>query len=913
MISLWSLLLLVMTQPLAAEEPQLWLSFDSRAEPLGDSGSMGHTARWEGDATWVKPGLAHLPNSAEGRQESRILVDGDDLAVDGDFTLEVRFRLNSIGSWWGAYNGTPRAVARPGDGEFYEGNYYVQVQSFGEKGNLLAGGFFNGEDWDEIQMGDRRGEPGVELATWYTVLLQHVSAESTLTLVVLREDEGQPFFAERKYGVRRPFASSQPLVIGHGGKDSKDSWLDGDVDYVKFWKQAVEVPALAQLDLRRPPLPISLKGLAASDGVHLTWNQSPDEVGLLFRQFDADSVAMNEAAFLDSCRHGWHTDTPLPAATLASYAVRVCGRETDRVSHVANVPLVPPDAPTVEATFPTSAYLTWDLPAGGVESTSFAVYATQSKTRRFPAGLLRTSLTVWDLADDAPCTLALAVVTAGGSESPRSAPVVAALPPPSQAVTSCAVMNVLVTIPTNTPGGQIGPEEVERIRAGMELTRQFYWRNSGCRLDIPLEFLALSRPLADEEFGNDGLLWPQFLEPVLREERIDQEPYGLFFATYPPLEGGGNYGAMTMFGGRGYSFATYPLRTSVVYPGTDPSVNYAGTWLLCHELQHSVDLVGYEKSGCDEMWHGDKPLDCAVLEGQQFSYQAGIFRSFDRYLEIKEPWGHLIEIVDADGDGFPDMDSRLPMDEARFGSSPASNDTDGDGLDDLGEFTAGIYTGSDPSNPDTDGDGILDGDDPLPLYDFAVDVPCADLTVGEAVAHGRAPHSSRLFWTGDTSFHCSTWLGWQDDALVVALRMSTPTKTVVELDAANDGWWHGKDNYFVRYDAEHDSLSVAVMDATRETRQHNLESGGYEVEMWDSDPRYVAWRGRLVEPESITCRSDSDGGGLNLEIAIPPSDRTGLTLKAGETIRVRIYFPDVPASLFENYELIPVTLAAKDR
>ncbi len=911
MIALWGLVFVTLTQPVAAEEPLLWLSFDSRMEPLADGGSVAHGVQWEGDAARVKPGLAWLPNSAEARQRSRVVVEGDDLAVDGDFTLEVRFKLSSIGSWWGAYNGTPRAVARPGDGEFYEANYYVQVQSFGEKGNLLVSGFFNGEDWDEIQMGDRRGEPGVELETWYTVLLQHVSGESTLTLVVLRDDEPQPFFAERKYGVKRPLPSREPLVIGHGGKNSEDSWLDGHVDYVKFWKQAVELPLLAQLDLPRPPAPINLKGLATPDGVHLSWNQSPGEVALLYRQLDADSVSAGAPTFLDSCPAGFYVDTPPSGARLASYAIELRDRETLRTSRAAVVPLEMPTSPVAEATFPASAYLSWATPSLDLEKLSFAVYATQNATRRFPAGFGR-SFTAWGLAEATPCTLTLAVVTAGGSEGPRSCPIVAALPQTTDAVASCAVMNVLVAIPTHTPGGRITDDEVRRVKAGLELTRLFYWRNSACRLDIPVDYAVISRQLEEEEFGNDGLLWPQFLEPVLRAERFDPQRYGLFFATYPPLEGGGNYGGMTLFGGRGFSFATYPLRTSVVYPGNNTEVNYSGTWLFCHELQHSVDLVGYEKSGCEEMWHGDKPLDCAALEGQQFSYQAGIFRSFDRYLEIEEPWGHLIETVDADGDGFPDADSRFPMDETRFGSNPALRDTDQDGLDDLAEFMAGIYTGSDPTNPDTDGDGLLDGEDPLPLYDFGVEVPYGEVTVGGVLTDTRTPHSNDVFWTADASFECSTWLGWQDDALVVALRMSEPTKAVVELDAANDGWWHGNDNYFVRYDAEHDSLRVAIMDATPEARRHNLESGGYEVEMWDSDPRYVAWRGRLVEPESISWSSRTSAEELHLAIAIPPSELTGLVLEANRTLRVRIYFPDVPASLFENYELIPITLAAKE-
>ncbi len=58
---------------------------------------------------------------------------------------------------------------------------------------------------------------------------------------------------------------------------------------------------------------------------------------------------------------------------------------------------------------------------------------------------------------------------------------------------------------------------------------------------------------------------------------------------------------------------------------------------------------------------------------------------------------------DTDGDGLPDW-----WEELHFGGPTAANlhdDSDGDGLTNLEEFTRG----TDPTNPDTDGDGLLDG------------------------------------------------------------------------------------------------------------------------------------------------------------------------------------------------------------
>ncbi len=73
---------------------------------------------------------------------------------------------------------------------------------------------------------------------------------------------------------------------------------------------------------------------------------------------------------------------------------------------------------------------------------------------------------------------------------------------------------------------------------------------------------------------------------------------------------------------------------------------------------------------------------------------------------------------DRDGDGVPDYSpygDELSITEETLDSSTSHIDTDGDGLSDLEEATAGVRSGTDPNNPDTDGDGLIDGNDPDPL------------------------------------------------------------------------------------------------------------------------------------------------------------------------------------------------------
>ena len=63
--------------------------------------------------------------------------------------------------------------------------------------------------------------------------------------------------------------------------------------------------------------------------------------------------------------------------------------------------------------------------------------------------------------------------------------------------------------------------------------------------------------------------------------------------------------------------------------------------------------------------------------------------------------------------------TELSITEEALGSSTNHADTDGDGLSDLEEATAGVRGGTDLNRPDTDGDGLADGSDPDPFGEGA--------------------------------------------------------------------------------------------------------------------------------------------------------------------------------------------------
>jgi hypothetical protein len=488
------------------------------------------------------------------------------------------------------------------------------------------------------------------------------------------------------------------------------------------------------------------------------------------------------------------------------------------------------------------------------------------------------------------------------------------------ATTQFATIDVLVIFYTNTAAAQISPEEILKLKRGIELSREFYWRNSGCQLNLNISYLEINELKNKRFFPDDGLLLPQFVEQDFESHGVQKDQYGIILLIYGPPVGGGNYGGMQILGKTGYSFFRYPCRSSVRYPGEDPDVNYLATWLFTHELQHSVDLICYEKSGSPEMWHGDKPLDFSVQAGEQFSYQAEILRNFTGYLKIKSPWGRVDQATDFDGDGFPDRDHRVPLDEVRFGSDSTRVDTDNDGLNDLSEFMAGIYRGSDPAKADTDGDGINDKTDPFPLHQIHSTIPNMTPQFDEDwtdwhLVSADLDYFSLQFLT-DEPLSAEIFMNWDENYLYFGCEMDAPAELHLDLDLQNNGWWHGKDNYRFVVDPFSERFNVIrVMDATPAARSYRESLGKGPYEMWDDEPQYISKFGKILNESSVILTTKISNDNYQIRIKIPSNDRIPFVLEKVKKIGLRIFFtaPDLEisnswATVYEQYEFFDVIL-----
>lgn len=206
---------------------------------------------------------------------------------------------------------------------------------------------------------------------------------------------------------------------------------------------------------------------------------------------------------------------------------------------------------------------------------------------------------------------------------------------------------------------------------------------------------------------------------------------GLLTAVSPAQPGGDVDVRLVATDGREVSAGTFtyvsppPLAIAGISPDSGP--DRGGTLVTIEGVsfrQGTAVLFGSSASPVVEVFNehvltavtpahapGDVDVRLIAPDGEQFTETAGFtFTTFNSGTNG----------VDSDGDGLSDSEETLGyeirVDEVGFGmdprfvasrivfGDPGNPDSDGDGLDDLGEF----LNRSDPQDPDTDGDGLTD-------------------------------------------------------------------------------------------------------------------------------------------------------------------------------------------------------------
>ncbi len=466
-------------------------------------------------------------------------------------------------------------------------------------------------------------------------------------------------------------------------------------------------------------------------------------------------------------------------------------------------------------------------------------------------------------------------------------------------------------------GRTISNEEIEYLKQATAFNREFYFRNSSCKLVLDFDFYVVEDTLWLHEVGDSDPYWLSPNDRVTRDYETAVRHFGkspdyyaglvcpYAWVNYPARKtsamhdasikdsinirqavGGGTYGVPAPWKyGITTGFTSMPFQDK--FSRQD--------WLITHEFHHQIDAL-QAASDYPGYYHADIPWQMPGRFGEDFDFNAHIIRNapVGSWLTLK--FGILAQVTDADHDGVPDDDPSLPFDEKRMKGNPNNKDTDGDGLDDLKEVMAGTSHGTDLNNKDTDGDGLSDRIDPEPLY--PTNPVIARLTKSDDL------RSTVFAAVRADDLQGLTYLRWDEHFLYFIATTDKPANILIQIDANNDGWFHGFDNFQARIMNSGDSAWVA---------DYYLR----DCSSWRNSPpdrRDILRQSDLqVFSAVVAAKSPVDKPVFSLTVKIPRNDIYGLRLEPGKRMSVRFGLQTktdlwVWDELFERNYMMQITL-----
>jgi hypothetical protein len=335
--------------------------------------------------------------------------------------------------------------------------------------------------------------------------------------------------------------------------------------------------------------------------------------------------------------------------------------------------------------------------------------------------------------------------------------------------------------------------EINNMKAGIELSRQWYYRNSSARLNLTLDYLMI----AAEGPSTDGGTMAN-IEADLRARGIIDNQYEGVFPIARNVAG--CLGGFVLLG---QTVGAFSSNCGVPYPTNDPNVDIDKIWGFTHEFQHAFDaavsiggtgdlIFGHPNEVYNDMPYFGQTIDA----GEHYDWEAQTLRLFTAYDTLGAPFNDYLEVEDPDGDRLASADARVPMDEQRFGSSPTLADTDGDGLDDRAEYAAGRFASSNPLSVDTDGDGQRDGVDPTPRQAIAASMTALTPAIDGVREAGYTLFRNGVEFSNVAGFTAATYIAYDANNLYLLAEMSQSASLLINVDGSGaNGFWQGDDSY----------------------------------------------------------------------------------------------------------------------
>lgn len=434
---------------------------------------------------------------------------------------------------------------------------------------------------------------------------------------------------------------------------------------------------------------------------------------------------------------------------------------------------------------------------------------------------------------------------------------------------------VLVYRTVTFPAGPDGTHPADRVlsdadlallRSEMETYRVWAWRQSHLKVDLDLSWVVVDEPRAADRLGD---VTPVVVEDIRRGLEAQGKRVEDFWNVIVVGTHGwyANYLAGTVAG--------TPYELGSCYAGFGPGTKPGWWWFPTHEHGHLIHSM-VMCSGAGHFAFPDAPWTLPGKFGEDFSFLAYDWRQFPPrgWLLLKK--SILRSSADGNGNGVPDDDPAVPLDERRFGWTEAL------GGDCMRRMMAGVRTPGFPGGTDTDFEGrvrrLVEGE--LHWIDrrIARSTPALDGRIADgewtelnSIPNLTTPEELR-------GLRARLFAAWDEGTIYLAVSTSRRSSAGFDLDAANDGWFHGRDN--LRLSARPDgpppgaAADGAIWDFLGDTLN---DHGG---QLW--------WRGAYAAGDLRAAAGEADGWHV-IECAVPARPEVGIRPGPGARFGLRAW------------------------
>lgn len=441
-----------------------------------------------------------------------------------------------------------------------------------------------------------------------------------------------------------------------------------------------------------------------------------------------------------------------------------------------------------------------------------------------------------------------------------------------------------MVIYTNTAGGTVTTTQIDKLKSEVAEAQIYYWRNSHMKCYLTVEYCIIDEYKSINDFWqiwtNAYWMGPSAVDADLRERGYSNGEVASvinFYAWgqngYGAAYGGGALGVNAILGTSAYVGIPFCW---------DPNTNDA---YFIHEFHHNLDAM-WDASGHPEYPHADYPQNLPGDFGETYDFNAFILRTWpvELWTTLRGPWGYPMQVTDIDHDGVPDT-GPFPIVEQTFLSNIGLTDTDSDDLDDLGEAMGGIWSSCKPTIKDSDGDGLADGVDKYPIYAISEYTPKATRSIDGSIESAWHILGSPMAVAGG-GLTSTIHTNWDSNYLYVALKTNKSCLLHVYIDADNDGWFHGKDNYELIIDPTLSRGSQLVKVHIFDCSPAALAKYGGCI--WDDDEKYTDPKSVLPSDIQVICNVVKTL--YNIEIGIPRNTTTKMIPQHGDRIGLRFWY-----------------------